>query len=85
MARAVEITFENAVAAAEGVRQASRAAALATYGYVAANLAAYITAIAAADVAYVTAVNAAANTSGILMGQAGLTGPIPTVWGTIAA
>lgn len=85
MARAVEITFEQAVAAAEGTRQVSKASAFATYGFVAANLAAYITAVAAADVAYTTAVNSAANTSGILMGQAGLTGPIPTVWGTIAA
>lgn len=80
-----ENTFIAAVAAAEGVRQTSKTAAFVTYGYVAANLAAYITAVAAADVAYITAVNAAANTSGLLMGNAGETGPIPSVWGSIAA
>jgi len=85
MAKAAEITFDAAVTAAEGVRQSAKAAALATYGYVAANLAAYITALAAADVAYTTAVNAAANTSGLLMGQNGLSGLIPTTWASIAA
>jgi hypothetical protein len=40
-----------AYAAAEGVRQQSKAAAFTTYGFVPANLAAYKTALVAADVA----------------------------------
>jgi hypothetical protein len=40
---AAEQTFRNAVAAAEAVRQNSVASAFATYGFVAANLAAYQT------------------------------------------
>lgn len=85
MASLKEITFALAVTNAEGVRQATKAAAFVTYGYVQANLAAYISAVAAADVAYITAVNSAANTAGILLGNAGESGPIPTVWATIAA
>ena len=85
MASAAEITFMAAVSAAESTRQATKSAAFVAYGYVAANLATYKTAIAAADVAYITAVNAAANTSGLLMGNHGHTGPIPTTQATIAA
>jgi hypothetical protein len=76
MALAAEVTFVNAVAAAEGIRQVTKAAALATYGYVQANLAAYIAALAAADVAYITAVNTAANSSGLTLGNAGQSGPL---------
>lgn len=65
-----------AVALAEGVRQQSKAAAFLTYGYVAANLAAYKIALADADVAYVTAVNTAANTADVQYGTLGLGGPI---------
>lgn len=85
MALLAEITFQTAVAVAESTRQVTKAAALVTYGFVQANLAAYKTALAAADVAYITAVNAAANTSGLLMGNIGQSGPIPTVQATIAA
>lgn len=85
MALLTETTFQTAVMVAESTRQSTKAAALVTYGFVAANLAAYKTALAAADVAYITAVNAAANTSGLLMGNLGETGPIPTVSATLAA
>lgn len=85
MASAAEIVFMNAVSAAESTRQATKSAAFVTYGYVQANLATYKSAIAAADVAYTTAVNAAANTSGLLMGRHGQGGPIPTVSATIVA
>lgn len=62
MATAAEQTFARAVQAAEGVRQAAKQAAFVTYGFVAANLAAYEAALTAADVAFTTAVNSAANT-----------------------
>lgn len=85
MASAAEITFMAAVSAAESTRQAARVAAFNTYAFVAANLATYKTSYAAADVAYITAVNAAANTSGLLMGNLGQSGPIPTTQATLAA
>lgn len=85
MALAAEQVFITAVAAAESTRQASKASAFTTYGWVAANYAAYKTALEAADVAYITAVNAAANTSALLMGNIGQSGPIPTVWASVAA
>ena len=85
MASAVEQTFINAVNAAESIRQASKASAFTTYGFVAANLAAYKTALAAADVAYLTAVNTARNSAGILLGTNGDTGPIAGNVGSIAA
>ena len=64
MATKAEYTFAQAVAAAEGVRQSAKAAALATYGFVQANLAAYITALEAADNAYTASVNAALSALG---------------------
>jgi|SRR5882672_6336081 len=64
MATAAELTFITAVRAAEGVRQVAKAAAFVTYGFVQANLAAYLTAIEAADNAFITAINAAASTAG---------------------
>jgi len=64
MATAGELTFIAAVRAAEGVRQVARAAAFATYGFVQANLAAYLTALEAADNAFITSANAAASTAG---------------------
>jgi hypothetical protein len=85
MALAAETVFINAVAVAAATRQASYASAFATYGWVAANYAAYKIALADADVAYVTAVNAAQNTADLLLGNLGLTGPIPTTWATLAA
>ncbi len=64
MATAAESVFIAAVRTAEGVRQAAKTAAFATYGFVQANLAAYLTAIEAADNAYITTVNAALSTAG---------------------
>src|SRR5258706_9369735 len=66
MATAAELTFINAVRAAEGVRQVAKAAAFVTYGFVQANLAAYLTALEAADNAFITSTNAAASTAGAL-------------------
>jgi hypothetical protein len=65
MATAAEATFWIAVNAAAAVRQVSQASALATYAFVPANLAAYKTALVAADVAYAAAVNSAATSAGI--------------------
>ena len=72
MASAAESTFINAVIAAESIRQAAKASAFTTYGYVPA----YRTALVAADVAYITAVNTAASTAGITLnsGYSGLVG-----------
>lgn len=80
---AVEVTFANAVATAEGVRQAAKAAAYATFAAASfaggATLTTYIAALLAADVAYTTAVNSAMNTSGLLLGNLSHLpyGPIP--------
>lgn len=62
MGTAAEQTFRATISAAEGVRQSAKAAAFATYAFVPANLAAYITALEAADNTYIAAVNAAAST-----------------------
>lgn len=75
MATAAEVTFANAVAAAEGVRQVAKAAAFTTYAFAPAGLATYIAALLAADVAYITAVNAALNTSALTLGNLGQSGP----------
>jgi hypothetical protein len=77
MALAAEQVFYAAVNAAEGVRQASRAAAFTTYAFNPANAVAYVTALSDADVAYITAVNAASDTSNLMTGTVGHTGPIP--------
>lgn len=77
MALLTERTFIVAVQVAEGVRQAAKAAALATFtaaGFTPAAQATYATALAAADVAYITAVNSAANTSGLQLNTLGDTG-----------
>jgi hypothetical protein len=65
MATAAELTFITAVRAAEGVRQAAKQAAFVTYGFAQAGLAAYLTALEAADNAFITTVNAAASTLGV--------------------
>lgn len=65
MATAKEQAFIAAVVAAAGVRQVSKSAAAVTYGFVAANYAAYVTALVAADVAYANSVASAATTAGI--------------------
>lgn len=85
MALAAEQVFIVAVNTAESTRQFSRASAFTTYGFVPANLAAYKTAWAAADVAYLTAVNTARNTSGLTIGNTGDFGPIAGNIGTIAS
>ena len=71
------MVFYNAVVAAEGIRQASRAAALTTYAFNPANAVAYATALSDADAVYVTAVNAASDTSNLMTGTVGHSGPIP--------
>jgi hypothetical protein len=83
MATSTEITFMNAVAVAESVRQQSKAAAFVTYGFVAANLAAYKIALEDADVAYTTAVNTARNAADLQVGMQGAAGPIPTTWASL--
>jgi hypothetical protein len=73
---AQEQAFYDAVIAAEGVRQGSKAAAQVTYGFVKANYAAFVTALVAADTTYFTSVAAAATTAG-MNPNVGLSGPIP--------
>jgi hypothetical protein len=83
MASAAQYTFISAVAAAEGVRQTSKAAAFSTFqaaGFSAGSLAAYKTSLAAADVAYITAVNTARNTEAETIGTVGDAGPIAGNW-----
>jgi Trk-type K+ transport system membrane component len=82
MATSAEQTFIRGVAVAEGTRQAAKAAAFVTYGFVLANLGAYVSALSAADVAYFTAVTAALNTAG-LSGNTGQSGPISGPWASI--
>ena len=85
MATAAEQVFIMSVNAAENVRQAAKASAFTTYGFVAANLAAYRTALVAADVAYITSVNTAMSTSALTLGNNGHLGPIGGYIGTIAS
>jgi hypothetical protein len=65
VASAAEATLWQAVVSANAVRQAAQSAALATYAFVPANLAAYRAALVAADVAFVTSINSAASTASI--------------------
>ena len=83
MCTSLEQGFVRGVVAADGVRQAAKASAFTTYGFVAGNLAAYISALSAADVAFITAVNAALNTAG-LSGTIGQSGPLGGNWASIA-
>lgn len=83
MALAAEITFMNAVLAAEGTRQGARDAARTTYAFNPANLAAYKIALEDADVAYVTAVNTARDAANIQIGTLGINGPVPTAWASL--
>jgi hypothetical protein len=72
------VVFYNAVVAAEAVRQASKVAAFNTWAFQpGAPAVTYVTALADADVACITAVNSAADTSNLLTGTVGHTGPIP--------
>jgi hypothetical protein len=90
MATANEYTFLSALQKAEGIRQTAKAAAFtaqAVSGSIPpANLAAYVTALEAADNAFIAAVNAAASTAGAVGTVIGAqTGPlgqafIPACW-----
>ena len=73
---AAEQVFFAAVAAAESVRQQSKAAAAVTYAFNPANLTTYRTALSDADNVYFTAVNAALNTSNLPLGNLGFGGPL---------
>jgi hypothetical protein len=77
---AQEQAFCQAVANAEGVRQSAKGSAAATYNFVKANYAAYVTSLVAADVAYVTAVTAAATANGVSPDMAASDGPIASSW-----
>ncbi len=76
MATSTEITFFNAVAAAESTRQTAKSAAFTTYAFVPASYTTYKTALADADVAYYTAVNTARDASNLTTGMNGNLGPI---------
>lgn len=85
MASAAELAFIAAVAAAEGVRQQSKAAAFVTYGYVAANYAAYKVALSDADTVYSAAVSTALGVSDLTLGNLGQGGVIPTTWAPLTS
>lgn len=72
-----EQTFRAAVLAAEGVRQQAKAVAFVAYGYVAANLTTYKTALSDADVAYYNSVKTAMDALNDTSGGNGINGPIP--------
>jgi hypothetical protein len=59
-----ELAFCQVVANAEGGRQSAKASAAATYNFVKANYATYLTALVAADTAYCTTIIAAATANG---------------------
>lgn len=65
MATAAQVTFTQAVGAALGVKQVADAAALATYAFVPANLAAYIAALVTNRNAFISSVTTAAATAGM--------------------
>ena len=83
MATPAESTFIRSVAAAEGVRQSSKAAAFTTYNFNPSGLAAYISALSAADAAFFNAVTSALSTAG-LSGNIGQSGPLGGLWASIA-
>jgi hypothetical protein len=62
---AQETAFYDAINAAEGVRQSSKAAAQVKYGFVQSKYAQFITDLVAADTTYFTAVVAASNANGV--------------------
>jgi hypothetical protein len=79
MASAAEYTFIQATAKAEGVRQAAKAAALATFsaaGFAGSALATYTSALASADSAYLSAVQSAGVTLGETIGTLGTFQPV---------
>src|SRR5262249_61036658 len=82
MATAAEQTFVAAVRAAEGVRQVAKASAFTTNAVngaiPAANLAAYVAALQAAENTFLTSINSAANTlaaAGFTIPNAGTPNP----------
>jgi hypothetical protein len=77
---AAELTFCQAVANAESTRQSAKGSAAATYGFVKANFATYVTALVAADVAYCNAVISAATANGVSPDVAVGDGPIACGW-----
>jgi hypothetical protein len=91
MAMASEYTFTNAVRKAEGIRQAAKAAAFATWAFgQGAALTTYVTALETADNTYIASVNSAASTLGVIgsvyPGQLGPGGAAPlgsTVIGSV--
>ena len=87
MALAAEQVFYNAVVAAETTRQNSKAAAFATWAFQpGAPAVTYTTALSDADVAYITTVNAARDTSNLMLGTVGDTGPLPfSGWASIVS
>lgn len=87
MASSAEQVFYNAVNAAEATRQQSKAAAFLTWAFQpGAPRVTYATALSDADVAYITTVNAARDTSNLMLGTVGDTGPLPWAqWATIVS
>jgi hypothetical protein len=77
---AQEQAFCQAVANAESTRQSAKGSAAATYNFVKANYAAYVTALVAADVAYCNAVITAATANGVSPDVAIADGPIASSW-----
>lgn len=76
MATAAESTFYAAIVKAEGIRQAAKAAAFATYAFSPAGFATYVAALATADDTYFTSVNAAnSGPFGYTTPNTGTTGP----------
>ena len=65
MATLAEVTFMQAVAAAEGVRQTAKTAAFATWAFGSgATLTTYLSSLKSADKTYLDAISAAINTAG---------------------
>ena len=67
MATSAEYTFTLAVQKAEGIRQAAKAAAFATWAYGQGSAyTTYVTALETADNTFIAAVNSAASTLGVI-------------------
>lgn len=74
---AAEASLCSAVAAAEAVRQNSKAAAFNTWNFgVGGPYSTYLTALVAADVAFITAVNSAASAAAVPTGAV-INAPVP--------
>lgn len=67
MALLAEYTFTQAIIKAEGIRQAAKAAAFATWAFGSGSaLTTYVTALETADNTYIASVNSAASTLGVI-------------------